>query len=129
LREDSVERGQLRERAPTHWEALFGSGSVHVILTGVAPDAAALEAAVDRARAAFTDLSGIAPIWRQDCYAPPDEKEPFGFKDGISHPAIEGSGVPGSNPLEAPLKTGELVLGYRDDPGGVPESVPGAGAN
>lgn len=60
------------------------------------------------------------PIWRQDCHAPPDEKEPFGFKDGISHPAIEGSGVPGTNPLEAPLKAGELVIGYRDEMGGLP---------
>ena len=44
-----------------------------------------------------------------------DEKEPFGFKDGISHPAIEGSGVPGTNPHEVPLKAGEFVLGYPDE--------------
>jgi Dyp-type peroxidase family len=112
--------GDLDESAPEHWEAPFGSSDTHVILTGVAPAAAALEAAVGRAREAFADLPGVAPIWRQDCYAAPDEKEPFGFKDGISHPAIEGSGVAGTNPLEAPLKAGELVLGYRDETGGFP---------
>lgn len=112
--------GDVGPSAPAHWEAPFGTPDVHVILVGVAPDAAALEAAVDRARAAFADLAGVVPIWRQDCYAPPDEKEPFGFRDGISHPAIEGSGISGSNPLEAPLKAGELVLGYRDEMGALP---------
>ena len=43
-------------------------------------------------------LTGVKAIWRQNCYAPPNEKEPFGFRDGISHPAIEGSGIPGTNP-------------------------------
>ncbi|MDP1600554.1 Dyp-type peroxidase [Phenylobacterium sp.] len=112
--------GDVGESAPEHWEAPFGTAAVHVILVGVAPDSDTLEAALVRARAAFADLAGVAPIWRQDCYAPPGEKEPFGFKDGISHPAIEGSGVPGSNALERPLKAGELVLGYPDETGGLP---------
>ena len=112
--------GDVGESAPEHWDAPFGTTEVHVILVGVAPDAATLEAALVRARAAFADLAGMTPIWRQDCYAPPDEKEPFGFKDGISHPAIEGSGVPGTNLLERPLKAGELVLGYPDETGGLP---------
>jgi Dyp-type peroxidase family len=112
--------GDTGESAPEHWEAPFGTPDIHVILTGVAPDARTLEAAVGRAREAFADLPGVTPIWRQECYAPPDEKEHFGFKDGISHPAIEGSGVPGTNPLEAPLKAGELVLGYPDEMGGLP---------
>ena len=85
---------------------------VHVVLTGISTDAAQLEKAVGRARAAYQNVAGITPIWRQDCYALPTETEPFGFKDGISHPAIEGSGIPGTNPHEVPLKPGEFVLGY-----------------
>jgi Dyp-type peroxidase family len=112
--------GDVGENAPDRWEPPFASQDIHIILTGVAPDQARLEAAVARAREAIAELPGVAAIWRQDCHAPPDEKEPFGFKDGISHPAIEGSGVPGSNPLERPLKAGELVLGYRDETGGFP---------
>lgn len=107
--------GDAGESAPEHWEPPFGTSQAHVILVGVAPDAAQLEAAVARGREAFASLPDVTPVWRQDCYAPPDEKEPFGFKDGISHPAIEGSGIPGSNPLEPPLKAGELVLGYLDE--------------
>ncbi|HYV07769.1 MAG TPA: peroxidase, partial [Blastocatellia bacterium] len=47
------------------------------------------------------------------------ETEPFGFRDGISHPAIEGSGIRGTNPRESPFKAGEFVLGYRDEMGGL----------
>ena len=75
---------------------------------------------LDRARQSYEKLPGIELVWRQDCYALPNEKEPFGFKDGISHPAIEGSGIPGSNPHEQPFKAGEFVLGYRDETGGFP---------
>jgi Dyp-type peroxidase family len=112
--------GDIGASAPEHWERPLGSSEVHVVLTGVAPDEARMEAAIARGRDAFADLPGVAPIWRQDCRAPPDHKEPFGFRDGISHPAIEGSGIPGDNPLEPPLKAGELVLGYRDEMGHFP---------
>ena len=108
------------ENAPEHWEKPLGTSDVHVVLTGISTDAVHLEEAVDRARAAYQSVSGITPIWRQDCYALPNETEPFGFKDGISHPAIEGSGIPGTNPHEIPLKPGEFVLGYTDEYGGVP---------
>ncbi len=53
-----------------------------------------------RAREAYREMTGIEAIWRQNCHALPDDTEPFGFKDGISHPAIEGSGIPGTNPQE-----------------------------
>ncbi|GGM23275.1 peroxidase [Streptomyces fumigatiscleroticus] len=103
---------------PGNWEAPLGTGQVHVVLTAVAPDRERLEAAVDRARPAYDRLTGVSAIWRQDCYALPTETEHFGYRDGVSHPAVEGSPIAGSNPLEAPLKAGEFVLGYRDESGG-----------
>ena len=54
----------------------------------------------------------------------PPRREPFGFRDGISHPAIEGSGIPGTNPQEQPLKAGEFVLGYPDEMGGIQRTQP-----
>ena len=47
----------------------------------------------------------------------PPRQEAFGFRDGISHPAIEGSGIPGSNPMEQPIKAGEFLLGYPNEMG------------
>jgi Dyp-type peroxidase family len=107
--------GDVGESAPEHWEKPLGSPDVHVVVTAIAKEPAQLESALGRARAALAEVPGIVPTWRQDCHVLPDETEPFGFKDGISHPAIEGSGIPGTNPHEVPLKAGEFVLGYPDE--------------
>lgn len=112
------------ESAPENWEKPLGTGDVHVVIVAVSPDEARLEVALERARKVYRDMSGIEAIWRQNCHALPTETEPFGFKDGISHPAIEGSGIPGSNPQEQPFKAGEFVLGYPDEMGGVQKTVP-----
>jgi Dyp-type peroxidase family len=116
--------GDTGESAPENWEKPLGTGDVHVIIVAVSPDEAHLEAALERARESYRQMTGIEAIWRQNCHALPTETEPFGFRDGISHPAIEGSGIPGSNPQEQPFKPGEFVLGYPDEMGGVQKMVP-----
>jgi Dyp-type peroxidase family len=118
------ELGDVGESDPRKWEKPLGSSDVHVIIVAVSPDAERLEAAVARARETYQTMTGIEAIWRQNCHALPNEKEPFGFRDGISHPAIEGSGIPGTNPHELPLKAGEFVLGYLDEIGGVQKTTP-----
>jgi Dyp-type peroxidase family len=116
--------GDTGESAPENWEQPLGSSDLHVVLVAVSPDEQRLEQALERAREAYRKMSGIEAIWRQNCHALPTETEPFGFRDGISHPAIEGSGIPGSNPQERPLKAGEFVLGYRDEMGGTQKTTP-----
>jgi Dyp-type peroxidase family len=116
--------GDTGESDPRNWEKPLGSSDVHVILVAISPDAELLEAAVARARKTYQSMTGIEAIWRQNCHALPNEKEPFGYRDGISHPAIEGSGIPGSNPREQPLKAGEFVLGYPDELGGIQKTDP-----
>ena len=112
--------GDTADSAPECWEEPLGSSDVHVVLTAISTDQPQLEVALTRARTAYEQFAGVTAIWRQDCHVLPDEREPFGFKDGISHPAIEGSGIPGTNPLERPLKAGEFVLGYADEMGDGP---------
>ena len=107
--------GDDGESSPENWEKPLGTPDVHVVMTAVAPGTQQLEAAFEQARKTYAGMKGITAIWRQDCHVLPDEKEAFGFKDGISHPAIEGSGIPGTNPDERPLKPGEFVLGYPDE--------------
>src|SRR5262245_25510013 len=111
--------GDTGESSPEHWEKPLGTPDVHVVLTALSPTSEQLEQAMERARQAYREMSGIEAIWRQDCHALPTETEPFGYPAGISHPAIEGSGIPGSNPQEQPLKAGEFVLGYPDEMGDV----------
>ena len=116
----AMELGDAGESAPEHWEKPFGTPDVHVAISGLSPDAARLEIVLAGARKAYEDLPGVSAIWRLDCHVLATEKEAFGFKDGISHPAVEGSSVPGTNPKEQPLKAGEFLLGYRDETGGFP---------
>src|SRR3954469_12855778 len=107
--------GDVGDSDPQNWEKQFLGSDVHVILVAVSPDEEHLEAAVARARETYQTITGIEAIWRQNCHALPSEKEPFGYRDGISHPAIEGSGIPGTNPRERPLRAGEFILGYPDE--------------
>ncbi len=113
----AAELGDIDESSPANWESPLGTSDVHIVVAAVAPNAETLESLIDRARDAYERLPGVKAIWRQDCFALPNEREAFGFRDGISHPAVEGSGIPGTNPNETPLKAGEFVLGYVDEMG------------
>src|SRR5215218_7171538 len=106
----AAELGDLGDSSPANWERPLGTPDVHVGLAAV----------VGRARRAHQELPGVEVIWRQDCYQLPTGRTSFGFKDGIGQPAVEGSGIPGSNPRERPIKAGEFILGYPDETGSLP---------
>jgi Dyp-type peroxidase family len=111
--------GDVGDNSPEHWEAPFGGPDVHVGLSGIAPDRARLDAAVANAERQIAELDGITLLWRLDAHVLPDEREAFGFRDGISQPAIEGIDRPNTNPADPPLKAGEFFLGYEDETGSV----------
>ena len=113
----AAELGDVGESAPSKWDQPLGTSDVHVAVAVLAPDAARLENAAHKLRRAHQDLAGVELIWRQDCYQLPTGRTSFGFKDGIGQPAVEGSGLPSSRPSEAPLKAGEIILGYPDETG------------
>ena len=112
--------GDIGESSPVHWEQPLGTPDVHVALAVLSPDPARLAALAEQARRAQQELPGVEVIWRQDCYQLPTGRTSFGFKDGIGQPAVEGSGIPGSNPRERPIKAGEFILGYPDETGSLP---------
>jgi len=105
--------------APDRWEPPLGRPDAHLAVYALAPEISILDAVLESARAALGDLQGVSPIWRQDTYMRPDERTAFGFRDAIGQPAIEDSGLPGTNPHEAPLKAGEFVLGYPGESGDI----------
>ncbi|MFI1362245.1 Dyp-type peroxidase [Streptomyces griseochromogenes] len=112
--------GDVGESAPAHWEAPFGTGDVHIALSALSSDTAQLDKELERARVAYEDTPGFQVIWQQDVHQLPTGRTTFGFRDGISHPNIEGVGLPGSNPQEVPIKAGEFILGYPDETGSLP---------
>ena len=113
--------GDTGENGPEHWESPLGSPDVHVAIFALAPNAAQLEPILADANDALRELPGVTPIWRQDTYMDHRESTPFGHRDGIGNPDIEGSGNPITNPHEPPFKPGEFVLGYPGETGGFPE--------
>ncbi|MFB7501819.1 Dyp-type peroxidase [Streptomyces sp. NPDC056161] len=112
--------GDLGESAPAHWERPFGTEDVHIALSALSSDAAQLDKELEQARVAYQDTPGVQVIWQQDVRQLPTGRTTFGFRDGISHPNIEGVGLPGSNPQELPIKAGEFILGYPDETGNLP---------
>ena len=118
FREGMAERASILqdvgESAPQSWEAPFSSADVHVAVTAMAPDQTRLDALLQRATAAHSELPNITPIYRLDCKSS-DGHEAFGYHDNISQPTIEGSGIAGSNPKEEPIRAGEFILGYLDE--------------
>ena len=114
------ELGDVGDSAPEQWESPLGTPDVHVALAVLSPDAERLEAVRQAARRAQEQLPGVELIWTQDCYQLPTGRTSFGFKDGIGQPAIEGSGIPSTNPMEQPIKPGEIILGYPDETGSLP---------
>ena len=97
----AAQLGDVGESSPDNWEKPLGTPDVHVALAALSPDAARLQAVVEKARRAHQELPGVELIWRQDCYQLPTGRTSFGFKDGIGQPAVEGSGSPASNPKES----------------------------
>ena len=114
--------GDTGESDPTHWDKPFGTPDVHIALSAVAPDEERLEKALQRAHDAMAQQQeGIETIWQQEVRQLPTGRTTFGFRDGISHPSIEGVPLTGTNPHEAPLKAGEFILGYPDETGNLPD--------
>jgi Dyp-type peroxidase family len=109
--------GDTGASGPANWEKPLGTPDVHIALAVLAADEDALDVLRRRARRAQEDLPGVEVLWSQDCYQLPNGRTSFGFKDGIGQPAIEGSGIPPTNPHEPPIKAGEFVLGYPDETG------------
>ena len=63
-----------------------------------------LAAAMARTRGAPDCPGDHARSGARTATALPTETEHFGFRDGISQPAIEGSGMPGTNPTRRPSR-------------------------
>ena len=113
---------------PDHWEAELTEP--HVLVTVTARDGQVrnrrrheLEAQLDEAgleRFAFEVTDALA-----------EEKEHFGFRDGISQPSIRDpkAGPWRRTSSDVPVAPGEFVLGYEDEGGATPSLPPGLGFN
>jgi len=122
--------GDVGNNAPARWAPPF-TGNVHVLVLLSATTLAERDAASTALLSGLRD-SGLTAVGAIDAALLPGQDgtpvpvEHFGYRDGITQPAIEGSGepvLPGAGVPDAggwrPLKAGEFVLGQPDETGAV----------
>jgi Dyp-type peroxidase family len=117
---------QLRdvgENAPEGWDDAFRPGTCHIALTIYARDEAARDAAVAKAMHELERSSGVTLVGTHAFGADADAKNPFGFRDSISQPAIAGSGVEPLPGQERAIAAGEFILGENGE-AGAPVALP-----
>jgi Dyp-type peroxidase family len=103
--------------APANWEYPFGTEDMHVALAIYSEDDESLETVLERARQSHHDLPGVSVVYRLKFSELPEGRNPFGFKDGLHNPHVEGSGVHVHPGYGQPVKAGEFIMGYPDELG------------
>jgi Dyp-type peroxidase family len=120
--------GDVGTSHPDRWEPdLKGT---HVLVTVTAREGEVRDARRDELKA-DAEAAGLEVTACELTDALPDEKEHFGFRDGISQPSIRD---PNAGPwrrtsFDAPVAPGEFVLGYEDEGGTTPPPPPELGFN
>jgi Dyp-type peroxidase family len=106
--------GDVGSNAPEQWDPVFHDRAIHVLLMVWAQSQEVLQNRLDEANAlrpASVELLDEQPVAALD-----DSREHFGYRDGISQPAIAGNSEP--LPGQAgPVQPGEFILGYPDEIG------------
>lgn len=105
--------GDYGVNAPDNWRWGANNEKLHMALIFHAKDKAAMSTFLNEERDRLNNVGGIGIIKEMSGYLRPDNKEPFGFHDGISQPVIKGSGRPG--PENDLIATGEFLMGYKNE--------------
>src|SRR6266513_1364513 len=112
--------GMTGANHPEHWRGGLASTDLHAIVILFARDVLERERCRVEHEKFLSQCKGVEVLSSLDLEAiPPFDyaHEHFGYRDRLSQPIIEGTGMeptPGSGP---PIKPGEFVLGYPDEEG------------
>jgi Dyp-type peroxidase family len=112
--------GDLDSSDPQNWN--WGgpnNESVHLIMMVFEKSEEKINAQTIHMRAQLEQY-GLKEVFLLDGTTFPEDREHFGFKDGISQPAIIGSGISGIQ--NDNIEPGEFVLGYKNEYDVYPDS-------
>ncbi len=115
--------GDTGANAPEHWLGGLASDDLHAIAILFARDAAERDRCTAEHAQFLEEVGGVVRLSSLDLEAIPPygyAHEHFGYRDRLSQPEIEGSGITPTPGSGAPLKPGEFFLGYEDEMGIVP---------
>ena len=100
--------GDTGESGPANWEKPLGQPGRPRRGHGARAGPRRLDAALARARRHTRRSAASRRSGGRTATRCPPSTEPFGYRDGIGHPAIEGSGIPGTNPAGAAAQGGRV---------------------
>jgi Dyp-type peroxidase family len=113
--------GDTGPSGPGQWEPELEDAAI--LLTLYAGSPAARDGDAEALAAEVTGHPGLRVPYLQRTDADRDAREHFGFRDGFSQPAVEGSGRPARGEGVRgrlgwrPIRLGEFILGHRDEDG------------
>lgn len=118
------ELGDVGPSAPKFWDEGLGTGRAHLLITLYAPKRAERNSHLAFWEERVNADGGLRRVYGQLADMLPDAREHFGFADGFSQPAVEGTrrkphgeGVLTRFHRWRRLRLGEFVLGHRDEDG------------
>ncbi|OCK51285.1 peroxidase [Chryseobacterium sp. CBo1] len=97
---------------PKNWDKAFKNVNVHIAAAVIADSEAAWQEKLKEFRSKLESDSGIDVLISHDFGATEEVKNVFGFRDGISNPEVDGSGIEIPSGFDRPIKAGEFILGY-----------------
>ena len=116
--------GDTGTNHPDNWVGGLAGPQLHAIAILFARDAAERDRSAREHKALLARTAGVEVLSSLDLEAIPPFQyvhEHFGYRDRLTTPEIEGTGIeptPGSGP---PIKAGEFILGYPDEDGAPPK--------
>jgi Dyp-type peroxidase family len=112
--------GDTGNNHPDHWVGGLVGPQLHAIAILFARDASDRNQSVREHNALLARTPGIEVLSSLDLEAiPPFQfvREHFGYRDRLTTPEIEGTGIEPTPGSGSPLKAGEFILGYPDEDG------------
>jgi len=112
--------GDTGANHPDHWIGGLASPDLHAIVVLFARDVPERERCVQEHQQYAAKFPGVEALSTLDLEAAPPfdyAHDHFGYRDRMSQPEIEGTGMTPTPGSGAPLKPGEFFLGYPDEAG------------
>lgn len=132
MRNRAASLGDFGDSAPENWESPLGMPQLHMLVLVHGATLTDCTAMTDWVTSQMPDSDGVTLLSdTMEAHGLPDDKEHFGFRDGISQPWIQGThpGAPiepygGKRTKEGlqPLNLGEFLLGHTDELDRLPQS-------
>ncbi|MGE8429992.1 MAG: Dyp-type peroxidase [Sphingobacterium sp.] len=107
----------IDDNDPKNWERTFLHNNIHITAAIIANTEEDWQQKLKEFKETFGADPHIHLIESLDFGATEEMKNVFGFRDGISNPEIEGSGIDIPPGYDKPIKAGEFILGYPSETG------------